>query len=177
MSAVALTVAYKQTYQHGKNRGPCHLEEGKNRPWSVCLSVCLCVNQKQQSTCPSVSQKWACAPRLGENKTKQKQKTPVAGAVALACLSHKRSDIKRGQTTVTCCSKGVGPWPCIPGERSRQPKADKERGSGPGVFTYGQSAVGAVAPACFTHPHPYGREQKTKKNKKGPVTIPSDCRM
>ena len=71
---------------------------------------------------------------------------------------------KRGQTTVTCCSKGVGPWPCIPGERSRQPKADKERGSGPGVFTYGQSAAGAVAPTCFTHPHPYGREQrKTKK--------------
>ena len=97
MSAVALTVAYKQTYQHGKNRGPCHLEEGKNRPWSVCLSVCLCVNQKQQSTCPSVSQKWACAPCLGEHKTKQNQKTPVAGAVALACLSHKRFDIKGGR--------------------------------------------------------------------------------
>merc|ERR1712212_599048 len=95
---------------------------------------------------------------------KTKQNTPVAGAVALACLSHKRFDTKRGQTTVTCCSKGVGPWPCISRERSRQPKADKERGSGPGVFTYGQSAVGAVAPACFTHPHPYGREQN-KKNK------------
>merc|ERR1712212_589427 len=121
------------------------------------------VNQKQQSTCPSVSQKWAYAPRLGENKTKQNQKTPVAGAVALACLSHKRFDIKRGQTTVTCRSKGVGPWPCISGERPRQPKADKERGSGPGVFTYGQSAAGAVAPACFTHPHPYGREQKKTK--------------
>ena len=75
-----------------------------------------------------------------QNKTEPKD---TRGRSCGSCVSKpQKIRYKRGQTIVTCCSKGVGPWPCISGERSRQPKADKERGSGPGVFTYGQSAAG-----------------------------------
>ena len=73
----------------------------------------------------------------------------------------KDTVIKGGGLLLHAVARGLALAMSIRRE-SRQPKADKEREGGPGAFTYGQPTAGEVAPACFIHPHPYGREQRIK---------------